>query len=57
MRKCKVCGMVFDGDTRYIEIKGDSYCEDCIREMDTTDLLELLDIEFTCIGFPETERC
>lgn len=57
MRKCKACGMVFDGDTRYTEIKGDSYCEDCIREMDTTDLLELLDIEFTCIGFPEPERC
>lgn len=57
MRKCKVCGMVFDGDTRYTEIKGDSYCEDCIREMDTTDLLELLDVEFTCIGFPEPERC
>lgn len=56
LSRCAECEMVFDGDTKFVEIKGKRICEDCIDDMDSRDLLERLGIEFDCIGFPEPER-
>lgn len=53
---CVECERVFDGDTMFIEIDGDRYCEDCIDDMRPKELLDKLGIDFDCIGWPEPER-
>ncbi len=57
MCRCANCKSVFDGDIKFIEVNGDRYCEECIDDMRPKDLLEILGIEFDCIGYPEPERC
>ena len=54
---CAKCEGVFDGDTRFIDVNDDKYCEECVNDMTTGELLELLDVEFKCIGWPEPEKC
>lgn len=56
MAKCCECEMEFDGDTPFIRIKGEKLCVYCIDDMTPRELLEKLDIEFDCIGYPEPER-
>lgn len=54
---CSECESVLDGDTRFVVINGERICEDCIDDMRPKELLDKLDIEFDCIGFPEPDRC
>ena len=57
MKKCDICEMPFDGDTKFVEIKKQRICEECISDITPRELLDMLDIEFDCIGWPEPERC
>lgn len=55
--RCVECNREFDAETKFIEVNGDRYCEDCIDDMRPKELLDIIGVGFDCIGYPEPERC
>lgn len=54
--RCVNCDEVLYENSKFITVNGDRICEECIENMRPREILDLLEIDFECVGEPEEER-